>query len=84
MYNRFQVDFLNLVGTEIYPSLVPRTFSTTKKIIQVKESASIASKKSNELLGMRQQGGVFTCVSVHLIKAVLEKRLELTGLCRWK
>ena len=72
IHNRFQEDVLNLVEIQINTGLVPHTFSMTKKILQGKESALIASNHSNELLNMRQQGGFFTCASGQLTKAVME------------
>ena len=63
MNNMFESDVLNLVETQINLSLVSHTFSMMNKMLQGKESALITSINSNELLGMMQQGGLFTCAS---------------------
>ena len=83
IHNRFQVDVLNLVETQINPILAPHTFSMKKKILQGKGSVSIKFNNSNELLGMRQQGAVFTCASSKLTKTVTETLSDVTGLGRW-
>ena len=55
----------------------------TKKILQGKESASVASNNSNELLVVRRQKGVFTHSSGQLTKAVIATGLDPTYLGRW-
>ena len=63
MQSRFQADILNLVKIQINPDLTPYTFSLVNKLLNNKNSVLILSNNINKLLGIRQQGGVFTYIS---------------------
>ena len=53
------------------------------KILQEKESTAIMSNNSNKLLGIRQQGDVFTCAIGQISKTAIAAGLDPVGLGRW-
>ena len=57
-------------------------FSLSNKLLNNQNSVSILSNNTNELLGMRQQGGVFTCVSGQIENTAVITGSDLMKLSR--
>ena len=75
---------ISLVETQLNLDLTTKTFSLRDKLFQKRAAAvSIASHNKHELLGKRQQGGVFTGVMGSLTNTVVATGSDSTGLGRW-
>ena len=80
LISRFQADAVCLAETQINPALTPCTFSIRDKIFKDKESITILSHNKQELLGMRQQGGVFTRIIGQAMYTTMSTGSDPTGL----
>ena len=72
-----------LAETQINPALTLYTFSIRDKIFKDKESITILSHNKQELLGMRQQGSVFTGIIGQATCTTMSTGSDPTGLGRW-
>ena len=83
VFHRLQVDVIILVETQLNLDLTTKTFSLRDKLFQKRTAVSIASHNKHELLGKRQQGGVFTGIMGFLTNTVVATGSDSTSLGRW-
>ena len=74
---------MSLNETQINPSLLYHSHEATDNLFRRLEHFLIISSNRNELIAMRQQGGILTSINGKCIKLISSSSINLSGLGRW-